>query len=119
MTEQEFQTEYKKLASVYPREFGNKFKEIAVAKAVMTLRAGWWRALVHRIILSSNTRLDIDEAARAEIAATKRYEEQQKSQAIRDELYRKSTTDEGLKNTLEKLEAKTAWEAVQKTMGEK
>lgn len=74
MTEQEFQSEYDKLKSVYA-DFRNTFKEIAVAKAVKDMDPKWWRALVNRIILSSNPRLDIDDAARGERLAKKRAED--------------------------------------------
>lgn len=109
MTEQEFQTEYDKLKSVYA-DFRNTFKEMAVAKAVKDMDAKWWRALVNRIILSSNPRLDIDDAARGERLAKKRAED------TKILLEASSVASEnGLSDVLNRMGAGSLMEAVQKS----
>ncbi|MEK6772358.1 MAG: hypothetical protein AABY64_00335 [Bdellovibrionota bacterium] len=111
MTELEFKREYKKLEDVFPQNFNSKFKEEAIANYIKDMDVRWWKALVNRMILSSNPRLDIDDAARGERIAKKRAEDTRAMLQLNDQLNEKISED-GLNNVLKNLGAKSLEEAV-------
>lgn len=117
MTNYEFKLEYDKLVEVYPQNFSSKFKEQAIANYIKDLDSAWWKALVNRIILSSNPRLDIEDAARGERLARKRYQETKGLLATYDALEDK-ITENGLKNVLEKMGVNSLEDAILKNKGE-
>lgn len=86
MTLDQFKLEYDKLAKVYPYDFGNEFKERAVFNYIKDLEKKWWAALVNRIILSSNPKLNIEEAAQGERRARKSLELTSGVLAMQDKL---------------------------------
>lgn len=111
MTNYEFKLEYDKLVEVYPQNFSSKYKEQAIANYIKDMEASWWKALVNRIILSSNPRIDIEDAARGERNAKRRHQETKGLLATFGELEDR-ISENGLKNVLEKMGASSLEDAV-------
>ena len=111
MTTQEFENQYEKLVKVYPQVFGNDVKRTAVASYIKDLDARWWCALVNRMILSSNPRLDIEDAARGERLARKRVSDTEAMFKLSDKLQEK-ITDQGLDKALNVIGAQSLLDAI-------
>lgn len=116
MTNYEFKLEYDKLVDIYPDQFKSKFKEQAIANYVKDLDAKWWKAIVTRMILSSNPRLDIDDAARGERLARHKLNSTRELLDAQKELSKNISTA-GLQDTLKKLGVKSLLEAIEAKKG--
>lgn len=113
MMNYEFKVEYDKLVEVYPEQFKSPHKEKIIANYVKDLDAKWWRALVNRMILSSNPRLDIDEAARGERLAKEKLRATRELLSAQDRLS-ENISASGLSDTLKSLGVKSLLEAIEK-----
>jgi len=113
MTNYEFKLEYDKLVECYPMVFGNQHKEKAIFEYIKDLDAKWWKALSRRILLSSNPRIDIEDAARGERIARKRIEETRILLDVTEKF--KDITENGLDDALKKIGANSLLEAIEKT----
>jgi hypothetical protein len=112
MTNYEFKAEYDKLVDVYPEHFKSKHKEQAIANYVKDLDAKWWRAFVNQMILSSNPRLNIDEAARGERLARQKYRSTMELIQAQDAMSEK-ISESGLQDILKSIGAKSLLEAIE------
>lgn len=117
MTTYEFKLEYDKLIEIYPQNFSSKFKEQAIFNYIKDLDVKWWKALVNRMILSSNPRLDIDDAARGERNARRRAQDTNAMLRLNDELSDKISAT-GLEDALKQVGANSLLDAISK-VGEK
>lgn len=106
MTTEEFKTLYDKLVKVYPFEFGNEIKEKAIFSYIKDLDKRWWSALVYRIILSSNPKIDISDAARGERNARKQAELTQNIISAQ-EMLSGNISNEGLEKALAEVGARS------------
>lgn len=111
MTVAEFDREYAKIAEIYPTHFDNPIKKRTIYSYIVDLDAKWWFALVNRIILSSNPRVDIQDAAGGERRARKALELTNDMFAAQDNLS-KEITDRGLKDALAKFGANSLLDAI-------
>lgn len=96
---------------MYPDVFGNQYKEAEIAKHVSDLSGKWWHALVSRIILSSNPRLDIEAASRGERLAKQNHELTLETLKASENI---KMSDDGLDVVLKKLGAKSLLDAIEK-----
>jgi hypothetical protein len=112
MTNYEFKAEYDKLLEVYPEHFKSKHKEQAIAAYVRDLDAKWFKAMVTRMILSSNPRLDIEDAARGERLAKQKLRATQETLAAINSVSRNISTA-GLQDALKSLGVKSLIEAIE------
>lgn len=112
MTNYEFKLEYDKLVDIYPDQFKSKFKEQAVANYVKDLDAKWWKSTVTRMILSSNPRLDIEDAARGERLAKQKLRATQETLDAINMVSRNISTA-GLQNALKSLGVNSLLEAIE------
>lgn len=111
MTIIEFDSEYEKLADIYPLYFDNIIKKRVVYSYIVDLDKRWWAALVNRIILSSNPRLDIQDAAGGERRARKSVELTYDLLAAQDKLS-DQISDRGLERALAQFGANSLLDAV-------
>lgn len=116
MTIQEFKVYYDKLSEVYPNIFGNQHKEKAVWAYIKDLDFKWWKNLAERMIVSSNPRFDIEDAARGERLA------KEKLRATRElidaqERLSENISASGLDNVLKSMGAKSLLEAIENKKG--
>lgn len=111
MTNYEFKAEYDKLVEVYPQNFNSDHKQLAIWSYVKDLEIRWWKALVNRMILSSNPRIDIEDAGRGERIAKQRERDTKAMFQLQDQLQDK-ISENGLEEVLEKLGKKSLVDAI-------
>lgn len=110
MTELEFERNYKNLSEAF-EAFRSPIRKQMVAQRVMDLSERFWRALVERMIVSGNPRMDIEEACRGERMA--RFNADRVKQEISAiEAVSERMTAEGFEKTLKSFGATNLAEAV-------
>lgn len=113
MTKQEFTQEWERLQKEFPAQFQSVTRKDLIAKHVISLEVGFWRALVDRMILSNNPRLDIEEAARSERLS--RFNQRLAKDAIGAyEVVSQKMTEDGFRDALNKFGATSVWEAIER-----
>jgi len=113
MTIQEFKVYYDKLGEVYPNIFANQHKEKAVWAYIKDLDFKWWKNLAERMIVSSNPRFDIEDAARGERLARQKYLATKELMQAQERLS-ENISASGLSDTLKSLGVKSLLEAIEK-----
>ena len=111
MKTEEFEKEYKRLKNAFPTQFASEEKQNLVARTVGAMDERWWRALVDRIILAGDPRLDIAEAVRMAKAAEYDYQRAKRHIQEVDEGLTK-ITQEGFEQAMAMFGAKTPSEAL-------
>ena len=113
ISQQDFDKEYANLKQEFPREFGSIFKELEIYKLVKDLDLPFFKALVRRIVLSSNPKIDIDAAVRGERLARNQSKRTQELLEASDNFDRQAS-ERGYSETLKKLGANNLLEAIAK-----
>ena len=113
MTIQDFKLWYDKLSDVYPHIFKNEHKEKAVWTYIKDLEGKWWKNIAERMMVSSNPRFDIEDAARGERLARAKHLSTKEIIQAQDAFYRNISTA-GLDNALKALGVNSLLEAIEK-----
>lgn len=112
MTKYEFELEYDKLKQAFKPQFDAPARVEAIAKTVMDLDHKWWKALVQRMIVAYEPRLNIQDAASGERRAKKQIELTENLSRTTEALTAQIHT-ETLGQNLEKIGAGSLWEAIE------
>lgn len=111
MTQAEFAQEYSKLESTYPNTYGSSIRKELIAKLVRDMPLKWFSAVVTRIILNPQARIDIEELVRSEKnAASANLRAKEAIGAI--ESLENKMSDEGFEKVLKMFKANSLAEAV-------